>query len=349
MKRFPVFIICYWDIKDTVIMKDEADNEELLTQYLLGSLPEEQQLQVEGEFLSDDQRYERLLALENELFYDYAQNKLAPDERERFEKRFLSSEQNRKRAMIASALAHKMSESASVEKAEQGISDREPQHFWQSLKSYFVAQGAPMKVSLAALAIVSLALIWLVIGITGLRNEFNQFQAQRATREDRLQQQARQERARADELNLKLELETVQNAMMRQELSKMHAQSGAQGESPSSVISLVLAPSIVRDQASGMKKLYLPQGASLLKLLLKLKGEVEYKSYQATLLTAEGAERWSQDMLQAQRTGSGRSIELWLPTKTLATGDYELRLKGYASDGTLEETGDYYYLSVRKK
>src|SRR5262245_41857324 len=330
-------------------MKDKADNEKLLIRYLLGSLPEEQQMQVEGGFLSDDQRFERLLALENELFYDYAQNKLSPDERELFEKRFLSSEQNRKRAMIASALAHKMSESASVEKAEQGIDDRERRHFWQFLKSYFVAQSAAMKVPLAALAIVSLALIWLVIGIARLRNEFNQFQTQRAAQEDQLQQQARQERARADELSLKLERETVQNAMLRQELSKMHAQSGGHGESPSSVISLVLAPSIVRDRASGIKKLYLTQGSNLLKLLLKLKGEVEYKSYQATLLTAEGAERWSQDLLQAQRTGSGRSIELWLPIKTLEPGDYELRLKGYASDGTLEETGDYYYLSVRKK
>jgi len=330
-------------------MKDEADNEKLLTRYLLGRLPEEQQLQVEGEFLSDDQRYDRLLALEDELFYDYAQNKLSPDEREQFEKRFLSSEQNRKRAMIASALADKMSESASVEKAEQGVADREPQRFGQSLKSYFVAQSAAMKVSLAALATVSLALIWLVICVVRLQNEFNRFQAQRAAQEDRLQQQARQERARADELSLKLERETGQNAMLRQELSKMQAQSGGQGERPPSVISLVLAPSIVRDQAPGIRKLYLSQGARLLKLLLKLKGEVEYKSYQATLLTAEGVERWSQDMLQAHRTGTGRSIELWLPTKTLAPGDYELRLKGYASDGTLEETGDYYYLSIRRK
>jgi len=330
-------------------MKDEADNEKLLTRYLLGGLPEEQQMQVEGEFLSDDQRYERLLALENELFYDYAQNKLAPDERAQFEKRFLSSEQNRKKAMIASGLADKISESASLEKAEQGIADREPQHFWQSLKSYFVAQRAAMKVSLASLAIVSLALIWLVIGVVRLRNEFNQLRAQQVVQEDRLQQQARQERARADDLSLKLERQTGQNAMLRQELSKMQAQSGGQGERAPSVISLVLAPSVVRDQAPGMKILYLSPSARLLKLLLKLKGEVEYKSYQATLLTAEGAERWSQDMLQAQRKGSGRSIELWLPTKTLAPGDYELRLKGYASDGTLEETGDYYYLSVRKK
>jgi hypothetical protein len=67
------------------------------------------------------------------------------------------------------------------------------------------------------------------------------------------------------------------------------------------------------------------------------------------LLTVEGAERWSQDMLQAKRTGSGQSIDLSLPASALAPGDYELRLKGYASDGTLEETGDYYYLSIRRK
>jgi hypothetical protein len=40
---------------------------------------------------------------------------------------------------------------------------------------------------------------------------------------------------------------------------------------------------------------------------------------------------------------------LTLPAGILAEGDYELSLKGHASDGTLEETGDYYYLSVRRK
>jgi hypothetical protein len=330
-------------------MKDEADNEKLLIRYLLGNLSEKQQLQVEGDFLNDDERYERLMALENELFYDYAQNKLSPGDRERFEKRFLSSERNRKRAMIASALTRKMSEAASVETTETGIADREPQRYWRSLKSYFVAQSAAMRVSLAVLAIVSLALIWLVIGIVRLRNEFNQFRAQRAAQEDMLRQQAQQERARVDELNLKLAREINENAALLQELSKMRAQSGGQRERTPSVISLVLAPSIVRSQATGMKRLYLPPDGRLLKLRLKLKGGAEYKSYQVTLLTVEGAEKWSQEMLQAQRTGSAQSIDLWLPTRTLAEGDYELILKGYASDGTLEETGDYYYLSIKRK
>jgi anti-sigma factor RsiW len=332
-----------------VIMKGEADNEKLLIRYLLGNLPEEQWLQVEKEFLSDDQRYERLLALEDELFYDYAQNKLSPGEREQFEKRFLSSERNRKRAMIASALARKMSEAAPVETTENDVADREPRHFWRSLKSYFVAQSAAMRVSLAALAIVSLALIWLVIGIVGLRNEFDQFRAQQAVQEDQLRQQAQQERARADELNLKLERETDENATLRQELSKMQAQSGGQREVRPSVISLVLAPAMVRGQAPDMNKLYLAPGVGLVKLLLKLKGEVEYKSYQVTLLTVEGVDKWSRDMLRARRTGSGRSIDLWLPARILMGGDYELILKGHASDGTLEETRDYYYLSVERK
>src|SRR6266498_897343 len=330
-------------------MKEEPYNEKPLIRYLLGNSSEKQMLHIEVMFLSDDQGYERLLALENELFYRYAENKLSIDERKRFEIRFLSSKQNRKRAMIASALAHRMSESASVMTPEEGVADREPHHIWQSLKSYFVAQSAAMKVSLAAFTVISLALVWLVVGIVRLRNEFNQSLAQRAIQEYQLRQQTQRVSARADELNLKLERGMGENATLRRELSKMHAQSGGHGESPSSLISLALAPSIVRDQALRMRKLYLPQGGRLLNLLLRLSGEVEYKSYQVTLLTAEGAERWSQDMLQAQRTGSGRFLKLWLPTRTLAPGDYELRLKGHASDGTLEETEDYYYLSIKRK
>jgi hypothetical protein len=182
-----------------------------------------------------------------------------------------------------------------------------------------------------------------------MRNEFDQFRAQRVAQENQLQQQARHERARADDLNLKLKREIDENALLKQELSKMQAQTAGQGDRFPSVISLVLAPSVVRDQSTGMKKLYLPPDARLLKLQLNLKGEVNYKSYQVVLLTVEGVERWSQSMLQAQRTPSGRSIVLSLPARILAPGDYELRLKGYASDRTLEETGDYYYLSIGRK
>ena len=333
-------------------MKDDADNEELLTWYLLGKLPEKDRLLVEGEFLSDDRDYERILALEDQLYYDYAQNKLSPGDREQFEKRFLSSKQKQKRAILYSDMVNKMSETTPVGAAEKNIADREPHQFLPSLKSFFVAQGAAMRVSLAALAIASLVLICFAIGILRQRNEYNQLGAQlavQAVQNNQLRQQIIQERARADELGLKLKREIDEKAMVRQELSKKQAQSGRHGQRAVSIISHAIAPSIVRGQAPEMKKLYLPSSAHVLRLLLKLKGKVEYKLYQVALLTDEGAKIWSQDMLQAQGTGSGRSLELWLPTRTLAPGDYEFKLKAHAPDGTLEETRDYYYLSVRIK
>jgi uncharacterized membrane protein YciS (DUF1049 family) len=330
-------------------MTEKTDNETQLIRYLLGDLPEEQKLQIEGMFLGDDQHYERLLAIEDELFYDYAQGKLSPGEREQFETRFLSSERNRERAMLASALARKMAEAVPVGTTESGLADRERQFWWQSLKSYFSIQSPAFRFSLATLAVISLILGWLVVGIVRLQNELNQLREQRAVQEDRLQQKSQEERARADELNIKLKREMDQNSRLKQELSEMQAQFREKVRSLPAAISFVLAPSFVRAEATGMKKLQIPPDASLLKLQLGLKGEAEYQSYQVILLTADGAERWSQGMLRAQRTDSGRAIILKLPSRLLAEGDYELRVKGYASGGTLEETGDYYYFSVVRK
>jgi hypothetical protein len=327
-------------------MREVADNEKLLIQYLLGILSEEQRLQVEGKFLGDDQLYERLLALEDELFYDYAQGKLSPAEREQFEKRFLTSEQNRRRAMLASALIHNVSEAASVERTRSNAASREPQFSSPPLKSYFSFLSRAMKFSLAALAILLLAIIWLVVGNRRLRNEFEQLRAEQVLQEDLLQRQARQERAHAEELNLKLQLEIDENALLKQELGKLQVQSAGQGERLPSVISLALDPSVVRDQAMGMKKLYIPPTVRRLKLQLNLKAEAEYKSYQVTLLTVDGAERWSQDQLRMKRRGAGQAIIVSLPSRVLEEGDYELRLKGTAPDGTQEETGNYYYFSI---
>jgi hypothetical protein len=327
-------------------MREEPDNKKLLVRYLLGDLPEEQRLEVEGMFLGNDQQYEQLLALENELFYDYAQGKLSAGERKQFEKRFLTSEQNRRRAMFASALVNKISEVAPVEGADPGLAKREPQQFWRSLKSYFSLQSPGMRLSFAALTIMLFVLILLVVGIVRQRNESDQIRAEQAVQKDQLQRQVQQERARADELNLKLKREMDENTLLKKEISEMKAQSGRLVEKLASVISFVLAPSQVRDQATGMKKIYIPPGVRLLNLQLNLKGEVENKSYEATLLTVEGAERWSQGLLRAKRTGPGKSLVLWLPARVLIEGDYELRLKGTASDGRFEETGDYYYFSI---
>jgi anti-sigma factor RsiW len=325
-------------------MREENDNEELLTRYLLDSLTEEKRLQVEASFLGDDQQYERLLAIEDELFYDYAQGKLSPGERQRFEERFLASEENRKRAMMASALVSKMSEVKRTETPEPALADREKRSGWQSLKFYFRGQSIAMRFSLATLALLLLISLGLIFRTVRLRNEYDRFRTERLAQENLLQRQAQAERARADELNLKLKRELDENTILKRELDEIQSQSGQQ-RLPSA-LSLILAPSFTRDRDTGMKKLKIPPGIRQLNFQLNLRGEAEYKLYQAIILTADGAEKWSQDRLPAKQTGSVKTVVLSLPSSLLTDGDYELRLKGYASDGTLEETGNYYYISI---
>ena len=92
-------------------MKKESINEELLTRYLLGQLSEEEQQRIEELYFTDDEIHEQLVALEDELRFDYAQGKLNHREREQFEKRFLASAEDREMSAFASALASAFSSS----------------------------------------------------------------------------------------------------------------------------------------------------------------------------------------------------------------------------------------------
>lgn len=67
-----------------------------MVNYLLGELPEEEQLRLEERFFTDDEYYQQLLALEDELLYDYAAGGLSSEQRVKFEQRFLSSPQARR-------------------------------------------------------------------------------------------------------------------------------------------------------------------------------------------------------------------------------------------------------------
>jgi hypothetical protein len=75
-----------------------------LVEYLLGDLSDDQRLEIEQQYFKDDDVYEALLAVENELTYDYAAGTLSPAERQRFEQRFLGTAEQRARVETARAL-----------------------------------------------------------------------------------------------------------------------------------------------------------------------------------------------------------------------------------------------------
>jgi hypothetical protein len=82
-------------------MKQRADSEKLMIRYLLGDVPEDEQIRIEERFFTDDEYFEQLLALEDDLIDDYVNGELTDREREQFEEYFLASPTRRQRVEFA--------------------------------------------------------------------------------------------------------------------------------------------------------------------------------------------------------------------------------------------------------
>jgi len=327
----------------------KTDHEQLMVQYLLGELPEAEQLRLEEQFFTDDEAYQQLLALEDELRYDYAQGALAPPQRERFERRFLTFPAERQRVELAGAIMHKVAE---VRVRELALAPQEAKSWWPSLRSLFGFQHPVLRFSLAAAGLVLLlGGAWLVYETLQLRTQLDRLQAERVMERQIAQQQVAAQQARQDQLSSELERERQQRAELAQELARQPAlasREATQSQSPrSSFLAFVLSPGLVRD-VSGPKQLLIPPGVAALRLQLDLKKKGEYLSYRVVLKTLDGSELWSQDVRRVQSNEAGRAIVLSLPGKLIPEGDYVLTLLGATADGTFAEVDDYYFSVVKK-
>src|SRR5215510_11018191 len=97
-------------------MEMQIYNEELIVQYLLGSLSKEETERFDKLCFVDDEFAERLSAVENDLVDAYVRGELSPATRERFRVAYLSSEERRQKVRFAEAL---MSRKEAIVAAEE--------------------------------------------------------------------------------------------------------------------------------------------------------------------------------------------------------------------------------------
>lgn len=81
-----------------------SGDEQLLTRYLLGELPEEERSRLEAEYFADPGLFARLLAAEDDLIDAYVRGALSAEAQARFEERFCRSGEQVQRIAFASAL-----------------------------------------------------------------------------------------------------------------------------------------------------------------------------------------------------------------------------------------------------
>jgi hypothetical protein len=324
----------------------KTDNENLMTQYLLGDLSDDEKLRLEEEFFSDDNAFAQLQALEDELRYDYARGGLSSEQRRQFEQRFLSLPGASQRVALAQAVLETVAQ-ANLPKAPERIvvAEKKPS-FFQSLVAFFGLPSAGLQIGLAAASLLLLlGGAWMFYQTIRLRAQVEQLEIARAGQEQQrlqLEQQAAEQRSRGEQLNAQLEAERRQRTKLEQELARQKAEAARANEpsisAPAMFLSFLLLPGTTRDIDS-TKQLTIPANVPQVRLQLRLRRPGAYPSYQAVLQTLDGTELWRRNMSTPTVT---------LPTKLVPPGDYILVLKGKAAAGQWEEVDEYHFNTARR-
>jgi hypothetical protein len=326
-------------------MKPKTLDEELIAQFLLGNLPEEEQVPVEERAFRDPQFAKDVMVVENDLIDEYVRGELSDRDRLQFESRFLASSKRRQKIEFARALAKVVSESKSgvTEGAAFSTAADAPSSWWDAFVAFWRGPHLAFKVSATAAALMLVtSLSWLVTENLRLRAQLAQHQ-EASTRE------VAETRARSEDLNAQLQREREHRQRNEELLRKL--QQERLGPDPkesrqplSALASLVLWPGTARSGGE-RPQLIVPQAARQAQLQIGLEGKPEYRQFRVELRTRGGKEVWSQERLSARRSRVGWAVVVSLPTRALASGEYELALKGVGDEQKLEDVG-YYYFSV---
>jgi hypothetical protein len=324
----------------------KASNEQLIARYLLGDLPEEEQVTLEDRAFSDREYRREIEDAENDLIDEYVRGALTETQRRQFESRFLASAGRRRKVEFARALAQVVSANATSR-----IAQPVTRHWWESLTAFLRGFNPALQFSLAAATLI------LLVGVAGLftetrrlRSQVAQLQAEQQTRqrqEETLREEAASERARSAELTAQLQSERAQRDRSEASARRLEHRQRERSAASSFIASLFLPPGIARSGAE-RPQLIVPDSSRLARLQIGLEREDDFKSFRVEIRTAQGQAVWTQDRLRPRESRAGRVISLTIPGRALSAGEYELTLRGVVDHQTIEDVR-YYYFSVLKK
>jgi hypothetical protein len=317
-------------------LNQDAKYEEILVRYLLGEISEEEQQRVEEQYIGNNEFFERLLVVEDELIDRYVRHQLSNHERERFEMYFLRTPARRKRLEFAETWNYYTSV---LEKPVRTLSSIKP--IGSPAAFPLPSRRAFWVVAAAALALV-LGCSWLLIDRTRLKREIEASNAQQSE----LERERQQLRQQIDEQNAR-SLPPAYPPDDRPNSDKQIEPDPASNRRPSiSIVSLILAPGSVRGRSEA-NKLQISPGIRKVRLKVRFAGE-EYESYRVVISTVEGRKVYDKPARKDKADPSGKVISVVMPASVFTVQDYTLRLSGVTATGDPEYIGEYFFRVIRK-
>jgi hypothetical protein len=294
-----------------------------MIRYLLGDLPENEQMAVEQEYFADPEKFEEVWAAENDLVDRYAQGRLSRGDRELFELNYLQSPKHRERV----ALARKLLEAADLQAVERGPApSRLTGTLSALLRPRFLATATAFLLLLSSLS-------WLLMERSRLNGEIEKARAQ-------ISDQQRREREVVDQLAA----ERDQSRNLKSKIDSL-LESISQGSplKPPSILSFLLTTGQTRIIGSELQQIAIPPGTDLVRLRMKLDKDVSLR-FQAAIRAVGGPQVWSRRSLKS-RSGA---ITVDVPADKLPVDDYILTLSATTPTGETEEIKNHSFRVLRK-
>lgn len=324
-------------------MKQPSDDYELLSQYLLGELSEEEQEAVEKRYLADREVYDKLLVIEDELIDAYVEGALAESRRANLERHFLNTPDRRARVDFGRAWMTYVTQQSGKQRVKSGRSH---------LLLLPLTKSWSATLRIAAAVVLLFGGAWLISEVVRLRNRVDQAQIQAAELEQRQRETTRQldeERRRAAALSG--EVPGPNNDKSAVASSGQEDRSDQQASSPdhrtnASVVTFILRPGLSRGTAQE-NKLIIPQGTQHVAFQLSFSDAI-HKSYRVVIGTAEGRAIFNTSGLKARSKTGANTLVIPVPASSFANGDYILTLSGLTADGVSEDIAEYAFNAHRK-
>lgn len=304
-------------------------------------LPETEQLAFEQGYFSDDEAFEQVSEIENQMVDRYVRGRLTSAEKDLFEQNYLASSLHRDRVAFAKTLVE----------AADSTADRDEAHtrtdaaisWWSSFLDSF--RGNTWRwATVAAMLLLAVASVGLLSERARLHNQISQINDESAS-----------EKQRAQELEKEMAAEREQSDKLAAEIQRLQEESrNAEGLSQAppaqnearSVISFLLSPILLRSGGEA-QQLIISKETDVVLLQMKIQ-EPDAPVFQADLRTVEGAKIWSRASIKARaQTRNSSLVSVSIPASKLAAGDYILTLSAAHGANETEEVNRYFFRVVK--
>lgn len=324
-------------------MEKQLPNHKVLVQYLLGELGEAERSEIAERYFKDDDLFDELLDVENELLDKYARGLLNEREQEAFQSYLEHLPDGRQKLAVARALIQLTDEDK--RRAQQFINEYVPVDipWWQSLlKSPSKPRAMLQYVTAVSLVVLVFGLLFLFSQFRQLRHDNDQLRARLAEREKAsLEERARSSPSDVDverirQLEEQLKVEQQANEAQAQHLASLQPAMPV-------VVSWALSPAL--RSLGSPDKVTLPHSAKFVSITLPIGSTSQIAGARAIIQTNTGEQRREQSGLRANKTGTAVSSKL--PASYFTETSYKVTLVLKDKDG-VELPQDFYFSVTRR-